>query len=333
MKVVILNDTRPDHHHGCSRVMRLLEDGLLRHGMTITGRSPVRHDWLADKALRRAMTDADLIVINGEGTLHHGKPAAARLLGVTDVAGTTPVALVNALYQDNPVDWVPWLDKLAYISTRDSRSAEEIASRIGRRPVVVPDLTLSRSIAQGPVTAPIVYGDSVTAAVSAALAQRARAQLAPLVPSLSQLKRPKGRTRLTRLLRRWWVDRYQRHMMANNPTLTLCATEDAYAARIASAGLHVTGRFHGVCFSMAAGRPFVAVASNSWKIEALIADAGLAPWRVTTADQLADRLAGPAADLGFSVAEQAALTDFLDRASKGAEAMFASLAELARNGR
>lgn len=306
MKVVILNDTAPDMHHGCTRVMRLLTEGLLRHGMTIMARSPVHHDWETDQTICDALARADLIVINGEGTLHHGKPTAARLLRVTEVAGDVPVALVNALYQDNPRDWAKWLNRLSYISTRDSRSADAIAAVTGRRPVVVPDLTLSARIGPTSRTAAVVYGDSVKRDVSDALALRAHRHQHPFVPSLSALKRMKGSTALGRRIRGWWMARHMARTLAAHPTMRLCPTEAAYADRIASTSLHVTGRFHGVCYAMAAGVPFLAVASNSWKIEALVADAGLAPWRVTDVDRLDDLMA------------------------QGAEAMFAALADLAR---
>ncbi len=331
MNVVILNDTRADMHHGCTRVMRLLESGLARHGLTVTATSPVRHDWQRDAAFRSAMANADLIIINGEGTLHHGKEGAARLLSVVDFAGDTPVALINALYQDNPADWSKWLEKLSYIATRDNRSADEIASRIARRPEVIPDLTLSARIVSKPEVDAIIYGDSVHNAVSERLAALASADDAPLIPSVSVRKRMKGRNPVVRALRRWWIARDLRRARAENPTLELCQTEDDYAARIAGAGLHVTGRFHGVCYAMAARTPFVAVASNSWKIEALIADAGLAPWRVTTAEGLDACMARHASKLNFSTQELEALDAFLTKADTGAEAMFATLRNLAQH--
>ena len=329
MNVVILNDTTADLHHGCARVMRLLAQGLDRHGMTVIARSPVHHDWEADAAIRAAIARADLVVINGEGTLHHGKPGAARLLRVTETAGDVPVALVNALYQDNPPDWSRWLTRLAHVSTRDSRSADAIAAVTGRHPAVVPDLTLSTRIDGRTRTVPILYGDSVKEEVSTALAMRADRDRAPLVPSLSALKRPKGRNALTRRLRDWHIARHTARMHAAHPTLDICPTEAAYAARIAGARLHVTGRFHGVCYAMAAGTPFLAVASNSWKTEALIADAGLAPWRVTDLSGLDDLITrGPEA-LAFTADERSALHAYLDQAATGAEAMFATLAGIA----
>ena len=330
MKVVILNDTSIDRHHGCTRVMRLLQEGLIRHGFTVSALSPVRHDWRQNAAIRAAIEDAALIVINGEGTLHHGKPAAANLLSVTDFAGDTPVALVNTLYQDNPPDWSIWLKKMAYISTRDSRSADEIETCTGHRPCVVPDLSLSARVASRPTIDKIIYGDSIKEDVARQLADLARLQRAPLVPSISAYKgMRKGDGLFARLRRRGMIARHLRRVKAANPTLELYSTEEAYANRVASAGLYVTGRYHGVCYAMAAGIPFVAIKSNSWKIEALIADVGLAQWRVTAAQGLSGRLARQ--DLNYRDHERAALEAFLDAAAASAEAMFSDLRALVVN--
>lgn len=327
VKVVILNDTSIERHHGCTRVMRLLQEGLVRHGFTVSARSPVRHDWRRDAAIRAAMEDAALIVINGEGTLHHGKSAAADLLSVTDVAGDTPVALINTLYQDNPPDWSKWLNKMAYVSTRDSRSADQVEMCTGRRPFVVPDLSLSARVAPQPTIDKIIYGDSIKEEVARQLADLARSERAPLVPSVSAYKGMRnGDGFFARLRRRRMIARHLRRVKAVNPTLELCASEDAYANRVASAGLYVTGRYHGTCYAMAAGIPFVAVKSNSWKIEALIADAGLAQWRVTAAQGLLGRLARQ--DLAYRDHERAALDKFLDDAAASAEAMFSNLRAL-----
>jgi hypothetical protein len=100
--------------------------------------------------------------------------------------------------------------------------------------------------------------------------------------------------------------------------------------RLARAELTVTGRFHGACLAMAAGTPFVALASNSWKIEALIEDAGLERWRLAEPEALPGLLAGGAAALGWTDGERAALDAYLDHAAQGAEALFADLAALAR---
>lgn len=332
--VVLLNDTRADLHHGCSRVMRRLEEGLARQGLEVLARSPVRHDWAADPGLLAALDRARLVVINGEGTIHHGRPMAARLLSVLDHPGLRgrPVALVNALWQENPPDWARWADRLALASLRDGRSLRAFRALSTAPARLVPDLSLSERIAAPGPRAGVIVGDSVRPGTTELLARLARGGGHAVVPILSAPPRSSrgGRTALGRWWRRlrpsgrWW------ERVAATPGFALDPDEASHAARLARAELAVTGRFHGACLAMAAGTPFLALASNSWKVEALIEDAGLERWRLAAPEDLARLLArGPAA-LGWTDAERAALDAYLDDAARGAEALFADLAALAK---
>ncbi len=138
---VILNDTSTRYHHGCARVMRLLTAGLENAGLTITRRIPARADWTRDAAALAALRAAQVIVINGEGTLHDGAPAGERLLSVLDAAPGVPVALVNALWENNPPAWDDALRRMALVSARDSRSAAAMSAAAPTR--WLPDLSLS----------------------------------------------------------------------------------------------------------------------------------------------------------------------------------------------
>lgn len=329
--VVLLNDTRADRHHGCARVMRLLEEGLARHGLRVLARSPVRHDWAADPAITDALARASLVVINGEGTLHHVAPAGRRLLAVLDhpAARGTPVALVNALWQENPPDWGRLADRLALASLRDSRSLAAFRAQSSAPARLVPDLSLSARIpAPGPRQG-VLVGDSVRPATTETLRALAVAGGHALAPSLSDPPPRKGRTALSR----WWRARRPSAQawarLAASPGFALDPTEEAHASRIAGARLLVTGRFHGACYAMAAGTPFLALASNSWKMEVLLADAGLSPRRLAPPEALPDLVArGPDA-WAWSPEEAASLGRFLDRARDDAETLFADLAALA----
>src|SRR3546814_8288014 len=122
--------------------MRRIEENLRCRGISITAVSPVRHDWEGDASVLKAMAACDIIVINGEGTLHHGAPHGEILLKVVDhpVRTTKPVVLINALYQENPASWKRYLDKMALISTRDYWSAETISTKERCEIGFVPDL-------------------------------------------------------------------------------------------------------------------------------------------------------------------------------------------------
>ena len=64
--------------------MRNLTQGLAGQGIAVIGTSLAHGDWRRDAAFLAALARADVLVINGEGTIHDGAPAARRLLDILD---------------------------------------------------------------------------------------------------------------------------------------------------------------------------------------------------------------------------------------------------------
>lgn len=328
-RVVLMNDTSGRSHHGCSRVMRLLAEGLQRQGLQITARSPARHDWAADAGFRAALRDADLVVINGEGTMHHGRPAGARLLEVVDHPDCrAPVAVVNALWQGNPDAWLGPLSRCALVSARDGQSRDEIAAA-GIAVRLVPDLSLSAGASAQPgPRAGLIVGDSVRLSTRRALALAARRLGArALVPT---------KTRRSALWRVWPTGPllsalYHGAAPFGLPPLRLAADEAGYLALLGHAEMHLTGRFHAICLSLVTGTPVLAVGSNSWKVQALIAEAGLAPDRLIPVEALGD-LDGKALQRPYTPNELRGIAAFLSRAQNEAESLFRDMAVLASKG-
>ncbi|WP_341211844.1 polysaccharide pyruvyl transferase family protein [uncultured Limimaricola sp.] len=327
LRAVILNDTSTRYHHGCSRVMRLLVAGLERHGLTITARSPARHDWAENAGFLGAMRETDVIVINGEGTLHHGRPAGARLLAVAKHAarGGTPLALVNALWQDNPDDWSTLLSRFDLIAARDSVSAETMAQATGHDVRWLPDLSLSAPADIAPASRHgVIIGDSVKPGPRRVLGRAARQYAdATLVPTKT-LSGGVWRFAPARaaLAAAWFGG-------LGLPPLEMPQDEPAYLERIARARLHLTGRFHAVCLSMLTETPFLALGSNASKIERLLGDAGLGPSRLVPPETLSK----PPQDMPFSEAELTAIRAFRQLAQGRAETLYADIAALARRDR
>ena len=99
-----------------------------------------------------------------------------------------------------------------------------------------------------------------------------------------------------------------------------------YRALVAAAESLVTGRFHAAVFALLAGTPFVAVASNTAKIQSLLMDATGDASRVISPamlqqDQLAVR--------PFSAGELGLIRDYRTMAIRSARAMFDHIAQAA----
>ncbi len=289
-KVVLLNDTSTRYHHGCSRVIRLLRSGLEDRGATISATVPARANWPEDTAHLDQIRGADIVVINGEGTLHHGVDHAERLLRIADhpVAKGKKLCLVNALYDKNPESWRPYLERFDLLSARDSESARQMSSDSGRSVGWVPDLSLSADagIASGPRHG-VVVGDSVRIERRRDLARSlSRFPEPAFIPTKTLRQRVWRMPIVGDVLKRGLFAAYCASLGPAQLRFELALTEADYLRRIGEAELHVTGRFHAVCLSILTETPFLAVDSVSGKIARLLRDLGLGQDRIVTGADL-----------------------------------------------
>lgn len=338
-KVILLNDTSIENHHGCRRVVDTIRQCLAARGLEIIGSAPARKPWHTARELVHDMRWADLILINGEGTLHHGSALGANLLSVVDhpARGGTPVALINTVYQENPAEWGKWMMKMSLVAARDRRSRLEI-ERARVKAEFVPDLSLYRKAPARPSNRNrkcIAYGDSVYDDIKRALRKayrKDRRERRPrmFLPIRTSIMHSNPRLRSSvcaRLegLRYAWEVKMAR---LKDSSYRVSAGAEEFLRDLQQASLYLTGRYHGICLSMVCGVPFRAVASNSHKIEALLEDAGLNPARLSTS--VIDVIGSAPEAWQFTADEQANLSAFLRDGRRSMDALFDRLAELAR---
>jgi len=335
--LTILNDTDAGGvHFGCSRVMgnikRLSEQYGLRICNTVPAATPS-----SSRYLRRAIREADIVMINGEGTLHHGRRRAQWLIDAIAYAKShnKPVALVNALYQDNPELWNPVLRELDIICARDALSATQLTNAVGRKVEYMGDLALydeGLSPAQGDRSGGMLFGDSVhirttrrLLATAGRIARHAPARVIPITRGYS--RRDSRRAAIAGLQTMYSYYCHRRVVRFRN-IVSFASSQHAYMNTLRSFALSVTGRFHALCFALLTGTPFVAVASNSWKMDAIINDAGLKR----------DRLITPAAlnpeiilhnDWSYSTGEREAIDRYIESSRTKTRKLFLSLHALA----
>lgn len=339
LKAALMNDTGGLWHFGCDRVMRVIESNLAMRGVSVCARSGVGNKWWDDAAFLKAASEADIIVINGEGTCHHARPHGEYLLRVVDhpIALDKPVALINALYQDNPQDWRRYLDKFALISPRDSWSAATLAELTGRPISHIPDLSMSEGFhpeADTSVRDLLTIGESVLPETSRELiAFTDRHPETVFLPLIRALKGTKPKyPRLLRILRKAYANAHKNLFRLQRKNTRFSDNEFEFAKDLVHSYLHVSGRFHAICFAVTTKTPFLALTSNAWKIEALVEDMGIDKWRIVTAAALEDLVRDPHA-LAFSGDEQKRIKAAMEQGVAGAAKMFDGLAQLARERR
>lgn len=339
MSVLVVNDTRVDQHHGCYAVMAAIGELLKCNVPGNVHYWPAHAEWRGNSDFDAILAAARLVVINGEGTIHHDRPAGRRLLEVGSYAKAAgiPVALINTGWECNGPDLVAMLDHFDLLAARDSRSAERMALS-GAQVRVVPDLSLWHVTNQdsGEAMCPragIGFTDNVDRFKALELARLRRAcKGMPLsicysnnrLSSWAQFLRdgvairqdPIHPVRLAALLR-------ARHELWRRSS----TDTGAFIAQVAHLDLLVSGRFHACTLALANGTPVIAHSSNTGKIAALFHDAGIEEWRSVV--NLDPGAVSDACVRGWSASERDNLRGYLASATQATEVLFSDLSDLA----
>lgn len=257
---IVLNDTRrASEHLGCltvmSNLLRLCAEQGIHVARTI---EPV--DAMNSAEFHKMLPLSDLVLVNGEGTMHHDAQAALELLRAVKHAKQQgkSTALVNSVWQGNRA-LNSSLELFDFIAVRDSRSQLELAAGGATAPALAPDLSF------WPQTpAPDLPGKgAVPNQVRCVVTDSVFRDLAVLLFDYAAREKLPFRVMVT-----WsWQEGMSRHPIARSQPLTL--------AGLLQASCLITGRFHAVCLAMKHGVPFLALPSNTHKVESLFIDAGL----------------------------------------------------------
>lgn len=131
MNVLLLNDTS-SYHCGCKEVVKYLLDKYKGTDTIITGGRIDNINWRS----------YDLVILNGEGTLHHNRPNAFKFLTAlrsAQSAGCRTI-IVNTVWQEMSHDFDDVLQRCETITVREVYSQQEIAKH-GISASVFPDLS------------------------------------------------------------------------------------------------------------------------------------------------------------------------------------------------
>ena len=332
-RIVLINDTRVDRHHGCSRVVTAINSLADKNGMVVVGSSPAHYDWRKDRAFLALLDSAAMVIVNGEGTIHHDRPAAWNLLAVGTHAKSLgiPAALINCGWESNSAELAGLLSNFALIAVRDSTSANELR-RSGLECLIVPDLSLYLDAPRRAERRDgIGFTDSVLRDVALELDQLRSSLGGVCMPIQFSEPGPLGTWRFFReYLSRGDIGSPKRilalissrHRQYRSQT----RSEDDYITALSGIALLVSGRFHACTLALLAETPFLAAGTNSSKILSLVADAGLEEWRAGA--PLTRGAIEDACRTGWSDREISNVRRYVASARDGANALFARLKAL-----
>lgn len=328
IEAVLVNDTRVDCHHGCTRVIEAIHRLADANGIAIIAAAPAHHDWRLNPEFMRAFDRATLVIVNGEGSIHHNRPAAEPLLAAGALASARGKrsALINFSWFANDDRMAQGLKSFDIVSARESASVDAVqVARPDCR--MVPDLSLYGSDADSELRSGIGFGDSVLIDRSRALLDACDRVGGTFVPIRYGSMFRLGRSFFSRdaLTSPSQLRTAARIALAHARRRD--ADADSFVRSLAQLRLLVTGRFHGVTLAMCAHTPVLAVPSNTGKIEELLSDAGLDAKRLIDPRQLDRQRADEASR--FSDRERRNVARYLTAARENAEALFRDLKALA----
>jgi polysaccharide pyruvyl transferase WcaK-like protein len=266
MRIAVINDTSFTRHYGCMAVMKTIFEAIAFYGHEIAFRWPVGQDWWPAVA-SGLFEDVDLVVVNGEGTIHHStdRPQVAQLcrLGpyVSQEVGV-PVHLLNATIESLDGAALSDLREFSSIHVRENSSKTYLAQH-GLESKVVPDLSLSRRVPSSGARKGILVTDSIVKTATEALRKTADEVSGHYFPFK---KRKSFFERLT--FKRRVMDAIYREGLPVSMSKDL----DDVLTKISTAEVILTGRFHALCMGILCRTPFIAIESNSHKISGMAMD-------------------------------------------------------------
>lgn len=317
MRAFLINDTRCNGHVGCDLVIAAIMQQCRRVGIELVG--TVLNSSVSDASeVAARLNDFDLLLVNGEGTLHHDQPKALRIgeaVRVARQAGRHCV-LINTVWQDND-QACRMLDCFDQIYCRESISASQL-NRDGAAARIVPDLVFSHSLASDGEKRGVAILDSFDRRTTLQLAWRSAARGYTFLPMhIEHYRKLEKRAPLG------WTFRLRGGRCI--------APGQQWLSALTSSELVLSPRFHGTCLALLAGRPTAILASNTQKVEGLVADIGLPDdvvFPLSDACRLLDRRRLERA-AGAVVDHRPKIDQYLQRARTGIDAMFDSIGELA----
>lgn len=330
LRALLVNDASLAGHHGSALVTDQAVRLARAAGIDLTH----GWDWAAVEATLREDGKRglfDFVIVNGEGSIHDDAKAARRIAAMaTELkASGTPAYLINASIEGIGAEVRDGLGAFRRIYVRDEASHAVLADA-GLSAVIVPDLTLSaenvpRARRRGAL---FVTDSSETGKTTELIALACRW---PGTRPITLRTAPPWPAKGSRS-RRWSFEakRILAHALPLSPwslryrgalrTRTALLEALAHEARAA-----VCGRYHAVCLALLTRLPFVAIAGNTSKVAALLADIGLSARHRTLADLRHEHAERVVPDL--TVEEETRIDAFLANAQRAAGAMFAEIAD------
>ena len=296
-KAILFNDTSNEMHHGCNLVIKSIKNLLVKNNINLIYSIYSGTDWREDKSLIKMIKNEkiDLLIVNGEGTIHHDQFYAKILIEVSELAKKNNIksVLINCTYDSNDPIQKKYLQNFNIISVREQKSKIDLEN-IGINALVVPDLSFYyfKNIQHTyKIKKNMFVSDSVLFNDSKSLYLFAQNNKFRFIPILSFYK-------LKILNPKSWVGFFKFIIVSSYINVFLFNPKNiflknvyrfkgkyftkSYVNFVNSNKFLITGRYHDVCIAIMCRTPFISLKSNTFKIQELVKDIGINNERIAS---------------------------------------------------
>ncbi|MEX6253038.1 polysaccharide pyruvyl transferase family protein [Providencia hangzhouensis] len=297
--LMVINDTSIENHFGCQRVMSVLDEILSSHN--IKYRYFVGEDFLLDPGFKDKVLECDSFIINGEGTIHHDRFFAVRLIEVAEniksIKSNAKVSLINCTIQCMDEVYLKKLSFFDHVYVREGYSLKYVQP-FYKNVKRVPDLSFYFSSDNTSFDSTRNGIPAITSSVDVrktvklkALALLKKYRFAKIhfdgnrfFSHISPEKRHiKLINRLLKLIDIKYTKTviYWRFYELVNKVLNFFVVPIQvdnhfdFQKDISQRSFLISGRFHATCMALGAITPVFSIKSNSYKTEAVLSDIGL----------------------------------------------------------
>lgn len=323
-KVVLLNDTSYENHHGCNIVISNIEKNLIKRDIEILYKNPIGVDWEKNKEFLNFLKISDAVIINAEGTIHDNSEYALSLLKIVEYTNKA-CFIINMTYQNNDEEFAQLVSKFKKVFVRESYSYTELKKH-NIDSTIVADMTFYKSnhkYLNKRNNTNIIVTDSHDIKKSEKLFIFSKEFKFDFIPLLSPQKKFHDFKAFTKKIKYYSFKLIKGlNLKYKYKRFSLIKDEDKFLNELFNCKLLISARFHAICLSLHYNTPFIALNSNTFKIEALLKDMGLNKERIVSIDDLNNNIFLMEKYKTLSSIEKKNVEDYIAEANIKIEKMF-----------
>lgn len=300
-KAVLLNDTSYENHHGCDIVIENIKKNLRERNIDLIATNPIGKNWQKNSFFMKALSICDIILVNGEGTIHHNSSYALSLLKIVEYT-KKPTVLMNMTYQENSQQFANLVQRFTKVYVRESMSQAEL-KKFNIDAKVVPDMTFASSYdIVKKRDQEICITDSHDIRLSEKLYDTALRQHFVFLPILAPYVKYSNSKTLFKKIKYAFIMKFGAFLKSFIPLrysylrYIYVLPKNQFIEKVGKCELVFTARFHALCVAIQTMTPFLILKSNTHKIEGLLKDVGLTQERIIEKSRFEEILANIASD-------------------------------------